>query len=361
MTAPRHAVIAVVLAALALAGCEAETAPMNEHASRPVQVASVVFVDDVVTRDFVGVIAPRTETDLAFRVGGKMVARAVGVGDRVRAGDVIATLDAEDLSLQLESAAAELAAATSSLAQASADLERFDALRQRGHATVADFDRKSLARDEAAARLDQATRSLDLARRQVGYAELKADVDGVIVATAAEPGQVVAVGQPVATLAHLDGKDAVVSLPEDWFAGAADAAATVGLWTNGGRTYAARLRELSPDADPVTRTYRARFAVDGADQDEAVAFGMTATVTLARTGGGAVARLPLAAVINTGDGASVYVVDEASRLDLRPVTVSGFTEEAALVTSGVSDGELVVSLGVQKLQPGQRVRTVERR
>ena len=186
MSAPRRAVIAVSLAALALVGCEAETAPLKESAARPVQVASVSFVADVVTRDFVGVIAPRTETDLAFRVGGKMLARTVAVGDRVRAGAVIARLDAEDLILQLESAEAELAAATSALAQASADLERFDALRERGHATVADFDRKSLARDEAAARLERAGRSLDLARRQVGYAELRADVDGVIVATAAE-------------------------------------------------------------------------------------------------------------------------------------------------------------------------------
>ncbi len=119
--------------------------------------------------------------------------------------------------LELESAEAELAAATSSLAQASADLERFDALKERGHATTADFDRKQLARDEASARLERANRSLDLARRQVGYAELTADADGVIIATSAEPGQVVAVGQPVATLAHLDGKEAVVALPEDWF------------------------------------------------------------------------------------------------------------------------------------------------
>jgi len=172
MSASRSAALAI-LAALALAACQAETAPA-ERPPRPVKVASVIFADDAVSRDFVGVIAPRTETDLAFRVGGKVVARLVGVGDRVKAGDVIARLDAEDLTLQLEGAEAERAAATSSLAQASADLERFDSLKERGHATTADFDRKQLARDEASARLERASRTLDLARRQVAYAELTA-------------------------------------------------------------------------------------------------------------------------------------------------------------------------------------------
>lgn len=114
MAVPRNAILAA-FAALALAGCQAETAPL-EKASRPVRVESVVYADDAVTRDFVGVVAPRTETDLAFRVGGKVVARPVGVGDRVKAGDVIARLDAADLTLALESAEAEFAAATSSLA-----------------------------------------------------------------------------------------------------------------------------------------------------------------------------------------------------------------------------------------------------
>lgn len=353
----RNAVLAA-LAAASLAACQAETAPL-ERPARPVQVTSVAYADDVVTRDFVGVIAPRTETDLAFRVAGKVIARNVGVGDRIKAGDVIARLDAEDLNLQLESAEAEFDAATSSLAQASADLERFDALKGRGHATTADFDRKQLARDEASARLERATRSLELARRQVGYAELRADADGVITATAVEPGQVVAIGQPVATLAHLDGKEAVVALPEDWFADAGKADASVTLWANGDRVLPAKLRELSPDADPTTRTYRARFAIPGAD--DAVAFGMTATVTLTKAGGGAVARLPLAAVLNTGKGPSVYVVDSSSRLALKPVTVAAFTGESALVTGGVSDGDRVVTLGVQKLLDGEHVRTIDRR
>ena len=352
----RTALLAIA-AAVVLAGCQAETAPL-ERVARPVQVESVAFVDDGVTREFVGVIAPRTETALGFRIGGKLVERLVGVGDTVRAGDLVARLDAEDLTLQLESAAAEFDAATSSLAQATSDLARYDTLKARGHATGAELDRKSLARDEAASRLLRATRNLDLARRQVGYAELRADVDGVITVASAEPGQVVAVGQPVVTLAHLDGKDAVVALPEDWFTAARDATARVSLWADGGRQFDATLRELSPDADPVTRTYRARFALEGGD--DSVAFGMTATVTLTRPGHGSVARLPLAAVLDTGKGPSVYVVDDANRLALRPVTVAAFTGEAALVSAGVAAGERVVTLGVQKLEDGESVRTIER-
>ena len=150
-----------------------------------------------------------------------------------------------------------------------------------GHAaspSVADFDRKKAANDEAEGRLERAKRALDLARNQLAYAELKADADGVITATLAEPGQVVAIGQAVARLAHRGEKEAVVALPETWLGEARKSKATVRLWSDRDRSFAAQLRELSPQADPATRTYAARFTI--ADADDTVAFGMTATVTL---------------------------------------------------------------------------------
>ncbi|MCB1489928.1 MAG: efflux RND transporter periplasmic adaptor subunit [Bauldia sp.] len=339
---------------LFLAGCEASTSPV-EAPPRPVRIQSVVFEDAATHRDFVGVVAPRTETDLAFRVAGKMQERLVDVGDRVKAGDVIARLDAEDLDLQLQSAEAEFAAAKSNLAQSAADLDRLETLKAKGHATAADADRQALVRDEAKARLERAERALDLARRQLGYAELKADADGVITATAAEPGQVVAVGQAVATLAHLGAMEVVVALPEDWLARVRDAGATVSLWSHPGKEFPAKLRELSPEADAATRTYAARFTIE--DADDTVAFGMTATVTLAHGGGAPVAHLPLAAVLNKGGGPSVYVVDSGDKLALKPVVVAAFTEDSALVTAGVEEGDRVVTLGVQKLEPGEVVRT----
>ena len=348
--------LGALAALLLLAGCEAATAPAPKL-DRPVQVQRVAFQSGEVSREFVGVVRARYETDLGFRVAGKIVTRVVNVGDRVRAGDVVARLDPRDLGLQVESAEAELAAATSNLAQAAADLERYTTLKGKGFASIADFDRKKAANDEAEGRLERAKRSLELARNQLGYAELKADADGVITATLAEPGQVVALGQAVARLAHRGEKEAVVALPESWLGEARKSKATVRLWSDRDRSFAARLRELSPQADAATRTYAARFTIE--DADDTVAFGMTATVTLSHPTGTKVARLPLSAVLNRGSGASVYVVDEGGALVLRPVTVASFSETVALVTSGLRDGDQVVTLGVQKLEAGLKVRTVE--
>lgn len=310
-------------------------------------------------REFVGVVRARYESDLGFRVAGKIVTRIVNVGDRVHVGDVIARLDARDLELQVESAEAELAAATSNLTQAAADLRRYTTLKERGYAAIADFDRKKAANDEAEGRLNRAKRSLDLARNQLAYADLKSDADGIVTATLAEPGQVVAIGQAVVRLAHRGEKEAVVSLPETWLAEAQRAKATMRLWSDGDRTFQARLRELSPQADPATRTFAARFTIP--DADDSVAFGMTATIILERERETPVARLPLAAVLNRGMGPTVYVVDENNALTLRPVTVASFTADAALVTGGINNGDRVVTLGVQTLEAGSRVRTVEAR
>ncbi|MBX9843330.1 MAG: efflux RND transporter periplasmic adaptor subunit [Xanthobacteraceae bacterium] len=359
--APWRPALVAVFAALVLAGCQAETAPLAKmplaKIERPVQVQRVAFENGAAAREFVGVVRARYETDLGFRVSGKITERLVNAGDRVRVGDVIARLDPQDLRLQVESAEAELVAATSSLAQAAADLERYTTLKARGYAPVAEFDRKKTANDEAEGRVSRARRALDIARNQLAYADLKADADGVITATRAEPGQVVAVGQAVAQLAHRGEKEAMVALPETWLGDVRQAAAKVRLWSDGDRVYQARLRELSPQADAATRTYAARFTIP--DADDAVAYGMTATVTLSRPGEDAVARLPLSAVLNRGKGAAVFVVDDGGALALRNVTVSAFNGDVALVSSGVSNGERIVTLGVQKLEPGVRVRAIE--
>jgi RND family efflux transporter MFP subunit len=343
---------------LVLAGCEANTAPAVKG-ERPVQVQRVSFESENAARDFVGVVRARYETDLGFRVAGKMIARLVNVGDRVRAGDVVARLDPQDLKLQVQSAEAELSAANSNLAQAAADLDRYTTLRANGYASVADFDRKKWAKGEAEGRLERAKRALDLARNQLDYTDLKADADGVITATLAEAGQVVAIGQAVARLAHRGEKEAVVALPETWLGEARKSSAMVALWSDRDRSFNAVLRELSPQADPASRTYAARFTIQEAD--DTVAFGMTATVTLARTTDAAVARLPLSAILNRGTGPMVYLVDAAGSLVQRAVTVASFTEDTALVTSGLNAGDRIVTLGVQKLEAGLKVRTIELR
>src|SRR4029453_10108857 len=271
--------LAALAALLVVAGCEANPAPAPKS-ERPVEIQRVSFQDADRAREFVGVVRPRYETDLGFRVAGKIITRSVNVGDRVAVGDVVARLDPGDLKVQLQSADAELAAATSNLAQAAADFERYAKLKTNGWASVADFDRKKAASDEAQGRLDRARRALDLARNQLTYADLKADADGVITATLAEPGQVVAIGQAVARLAHHGEKEAVVALPETWLAEARKSKAIVRLWADRERGFEARLRELSPQADAATRTYAARFTIENAD--EAVAFGVMAAVAPSR-------------------------------------------------------------------------------
>src|SRR5258708_17226608 len=198
---PLSAIFALSLLPL-LAACQEPTASASVAPERPVEVQRVAFANGDAAREFVGVVRARYETDLGFRVAGKITARAVNVGDQVRIGDVIARLDPQDLKLQVQSAEAELAAATSNLTQAAADLERYTTLRGRGYASVADFERKKAANDEAEGRLERARRSLDLARNQHGYADLRADADGVITATLAHPGQVVALRHAVPRLPH---------------------------------------------------------------------------------------------------------------------------------------------------------------
>lgn len=339
----------------ALSGCGQEGHAQPAATARPVQVTTVAFRPREAEKTFVGVVRARREVDIAFRVGGKMVQRTVEVGERVKPGDVVARMDPEDLRLELESARAEMAAATANLAQTSAEDGRYRSLSAKGVASAADLDRKSLAKEEAVGRLQRAQRALELAENRLSYTDLLADAAGVVVATAAEPGQVVSAGQTIVRVARLEEKEAVVSLPETALADARTAEASVTLWAEPGRRIPARLRELSPQADATSRTYPARFTLDGAD--ETVALGMTATVTLRPKDQQQVARLPLSAIIDRGHGPNVLVVEPgASTLDARPVTIAAYTEDSVLVTDGVKPGETVVALGVHTLLPGQKVR-----
>ncbi|MFG1192510.1 efflux RND transporter periplasmic adaptor subunit [Xanthobacter flavus] len=352
--------------AMLLAGCGQENpanageAPASKEATlaRPVQVTTVSFRPRQTQKSFVGVVRARREIDLAFRVGGKVVQRLVEVGDRIEPGTVVARLDKEDLKLELESAKAEMQAATANLAQTTTEDTRYRALTAKGAASNADLDRKSLAKEEAVGRLERAKRSLELAENRLSYADLVTDAAGVVVATSAEPGQVVASGQTIVRVARLDEKEALVSLPETALADARTADAVVTLWADPGRRIPAHLRELSPQADVTSRTYPARFSLEGADG--AVALGMTATVTLRPKDQQQVARLPLSALIDRGHGPQVFVVDAATHaIVARPVEIAAYTGDEVLLSGGVAPGDAVVILGVQTLLPGQKVRTVQ--
>ncbi len=348
-----------VLTALAspLAGCTSESAPYVA-APQPVRAASVSFSAAADARSYTGTIKPRYESDLGFRVAGKIVERLVNIGDRIAPGMTLARLDASDYRLSLESAEAELNAARSSLKQTEADEKRYAALNEKKWVSDASYEQKKATADEARGRVERATRALALAKNQVAYTDLVATEAGVITALPVEAGQVISAGQLIARVARLDELEAVVSIPESRIDGERNAAATVTLWADGDRDYAAKLREISPQADPATRTYQARYSL--LKPDAAITLGKTATVHLASQGAGERAKLPLAAVFRDQGQPSVWLIDEAhGRLVKKSVEISAWTETSAIISGGLTAGQKVVAAGVHKLDAGIPVRIVE--
>ena len=340
---------------IALTGCN-DTVAEKASPGRPVLVATVHYEAESPERSFVGTIKPRIETDMGFRVPGKVAKRLVEVGQTVDVGQPLATLDEIDLKLQAEQAEAELRAATGVLAQAAAAETRARDLRGKGWATDAQLDQAKAAGDEARARLNRAERSVDLTRNSLSYATLEADTRGVVTATLVEPGQVVASGQTAIRVARFAEKEAVVAIPETLLGRAKDGVASVTLWSEPGRKYPAKLREVAPSADPATRTYLAKFSLP--DADDRVSLGMTATLTLADRATERVARLPLSALFSEGGDPSFYIVDANGDVALKPVTVKSYETDQVVISGGVEEGAKVVTLGVQKLDPAQKVRVV---
>lgn len=347
--------LVLAAAAVALAGCN-ETVAQKVEPPRPVLVATAHYEAETPERSFVGTIRPRIEADMGFRVAGKVAKRLVEVGQTVDIGQPLATLDQIDLRLQAEQAEAEFRAATGVLAQASAAETRAKELKAKGWATDAAMDTASAAGDEARARLNRAERSVELTKNALSYAILDADARGVVTATLVEPGVVVAAGQAAIRVARFAEKEAVVSIPETLLERAKTGTASVTLWSGPDKKYAAKLREIAPAADPATRTYLAKFSLPGADDN--VSLGMTATLSLSDAATSRVARLPLSALFSEGRAPSFYVVDDQGQVSLKPVVVKSYDSKDVLVTSGIAEGDKVVALGVQKLDPGQKVRVV---
>ena len=347
--------VSLAFIAVALAGCT-DTAAEKAVPTRPVLVATVHYEAESPERSFVGTIKPRIETDMGFRVPGKVAKRLVEVGQTVDVGQPLATLDEVDLKLQAEQAEAELRAATGVLAQAAAAEQRAKDLRAKGWTTDAQMDQARAAADEARARLNRAQRSVELTNNSLSYATLVADTRGVVTATLVDPGQVVASGQTAIRVARFAEKEAVVAIPETLLSRAKDGVASVTLWSEPNRKYAAKLREIAPAADPATRTYLAKFSLP--DAGDSVSLGMTATLTLADPETMRVARLPLSALFSEGGDPSLYIVDDKGDVSPNPVTVKSYESNDVVITGGVDEGAKVVVLGVQKLDPSQKVRVV---
>ena len=339
---------------LGLVGCR-EAAPSTPF--RPVVNTMRITLDtETAQRTYPGVVVARHEVQESFRVGGRIEKRLVDVGDHVREGQVLATLDEKDLRLSVESAQAELRAALSNKDQTANDDKRYATLLAKHVVSQSEYDLKHLVADEARSRVERADSALKLAVSQLGYAKLLASTDGVVTKTSAEAGQVVPQGQSVVTVARKGALEVLVDIPERRLQDIKDTQAEISLWANRDTRLRAVLRETSPSADPGTRTYAVRYSLPDANAD--VRLGMTATLQLSEAAAAPTARIPVSALLNQGSGPGVWRVDaQTGQLTFVPVTVDHYTEGEAYVRSGqLAAGDVIVTAGVQKLDKGLTVR-----
>lgn len=348
----------LLVAAAALAACAKHEAPAE--AVRPVMLARVELGTAGAATVFAGEVKARHESDLGFRIGGKVVERRVDVGARVTRGTVLARLDAADVALQAQAAKAAVAAAQTEYDYAKAEFDRYSNLRDQKFVSASALDQKRNQMNANAAKLEQARAQLSVASNQAGYATLVADQDGVVTAIGAEVGQVVTAGQLVVRLAREDEREVAIAVPENRLGElkAAQRLAVV-LWASPDKPYAAKVREIAPAVDAATRTFAVRVSILA--PDAAVRWGMTANVVLQGEAGGAAALVPSSAITHQSDGKpAVFVYDAASgTVSLRPVTLGAFREDGTLVEAGLADGEWIVAAGAHKLRAGQPVKPWE--
>lgn len=348
---------ASALGALSLAACDPPKQASKDDPARPVLVAQVHYAPREREEALPGVVKARIESDLGFRVAGKIAQRLVDAGAQVKQGDPLARLDEADFRLQLEQAQAEQRSAQAALAQAVAEEGRVTTLVRQGWAANAEFDRVHATADQARNAVQRADRAVTLASNALQYTTLQADADGVVTLVSAEPGQVVAAGAPIIRVAHTAEQEAAVSIPETLIERVRAHAARVEFWALPGVRVTARLRELSPNADTATRTYPARFTLVGAP--DSVRLGMSVTV-VSLADGAPVASVPVGAIFDLGQGPNVWTVDrKTGALSAAPVKIAEYDSETAFVTGGVAEGTEIVALGVHKLDAKEKVRVVE--
>jgi RND family efflux transporter MFP subunit len=345
----KPSVLLLVLASV-LGGCGKGTAPSTNNEPAKIEQPALTMVVGSVASDsgniYSGEIRARHETQLGFRIGGKIIARLVDAGARVRAGQVLARLDPVDSSLQASSAQAQYQLAA-------ADAERYRELRSKGFVSQSALDAKEAVLKTAAAQAG-------LTGNQTGYTELRADHAGVIAATMAEVGQVVSAGQPVLLLAQDGEREVAIAIPETEFAGLKIVApADVTLWSEKSDAvhFKGRLRELSPSADTASRTYAARVALSGSVARAEL--GMTAQVRFNGHSRNNQFIIPLTAIFQQGDQAAVWVVAADRSVSLHPVNVAAYRDNGAVIASGVTAGERIVGAGVHKLHTGEKIRIIE--
>ena len=356
----RRALLATLTLAAALAACsKTETAPDPVRAVRTITVSPQTAGG---AYEYAGEVKARTESRLSFRVGGKMLKRQVDLGDTVKAGQVLAQLDAQDLRLGQDAARATVAAAQAGYDQNAADFKRYKELSEKGFIGPAELDRREMAMKTARAQLDQAKAQSSVQGNQAGYASLVADASGVVTGIDLEPGMVASAGTPVLRLAHDGPRDVVFAVPEDKVGIVKALAAQPGrfkvrLWGASGAPLPATIREISAAADPVTRTFLVKADIGSGGVASGIRLGQTATVLMELPQVVGVTKLPLSALREEQGRSAVWLVDRGSMtVKSQDVQLAGADGNDAVITAGLAPGQIVVTAGVHVLSPGQKVK-----
>lgn len=358
----RIALLTAVMGALVVIACGAVSGkdknPPADQAAAPRLVSAFTVVSARGgAEEYTGVVHARTESDLGFRVSGKILAKLVKAGDHVKKGQALMQLDATDLQLAANSAQATVEAARAQNKRALADELRQRELVAIKAVSVQEYEQAKSAADATTAQLNSAIAYARQSENQARYAVLRADADGVIMDIPADVGQVVGPGNVVVRLAQDGPREAVVDLPEG-NEKMANSKATASLYADPGQRFPARLRELSAMADSLTRTYRARYSLGGVGSNAPLG----ATVTVHLDGDSAHGSLqqyeiPVGALYDGGAGTSVWVLDPGtSTLSGRPVAVAKLGSETALVSKGLRPGERILALGAHLVKEGERVK-----
>jgi RND family efflux transporter MFP subunit len=309
------------------------------------------------SQSFTGIVTARIQSDLGFRVAGKVTKRLVDVGQQVHAGQALMTIDITDFTHAITTQTENVASAKARADQAAADEARYKGLVATGAIAASTYDQIKATADAAKAQLAAAEAQERIAKDQGDYSLLVADSDGTVVETLAEAGQVVAAGQTVVKLAHSGPREAAIYLPET-IRPSLGSEARAAVYGNE-QSLPAKLRQLSDSSDLSTRTFEARYVLTGAQAKAPL--GATVTVQLAPSGSSQLIAVPNAAVTDPGSGPGVFVFQKNdSTVKFRPVVIARLGEEEAYLGSGVRPGEEVVALGAHLLSDGEHVRVLEK-
>jgi multidrug efflux system membrane fusion protein len=343
----------IVLGSLLLTACEKPT--VSAEKPRLVKLISVETSSSQQSLDLAGEIKARVESPLGFRVSGKITRRLVETGQIVRKGQALAELDPRDYELAKNASSSQVTAAKADLALAEAEYKRFQELQAKQFVSDLDLDRKRVAVSAASARLKSLESSVSLDSNRIADTILRADSDGVVSQVQADVGMVVSAGQPIVTIAQQGEREIVVEFPEDRRSIAEQySQAQVSLWAQPQAKYPAQLRELSAVADPVTRTFRARYRIQA--PNNALALGQSATLHLSVQGQSGLIKLPTSALVGKGQQTSVWLFNpQNQKLNSQAVQVAGVDGNEVIV-AGLQQGQQVVVAGVHVVHEGQVVR-----